>query len=123
MHLVKKISDWFISQMMLKYYKHLHDFLDQRMAIPDFPSHTVSVERAVKRVTEAGKTRGMVGFCHKWKLVVCCQSLNLNKIWQNWFSMQKPTRRRSPQETSLQINLQDPQVLYNILLHGFLMIC
>ena len=35
--------------------KDLHDFLDQRMAIPDFPSHTVSVERAVKRVTEAGK--------------------------------------------------------------------
>ena len=35
--------------------KELHKFHDERMAIPDFPSHTVSVERVVKRVTEAGK--------------------------------------------------------------------
>ena len=25
------------------------------MAVPDFPSHTISVERAVKRVSKAGK--------------------------------------------------------------------
>ena len=33
----------------------LYKYIDRRMAIPDFPSHTQSVERVVKRVSEAGK--------------------------------------------------------------------
>ena len=35
--------------------KDLYVYVERRMAVPDFPSHTISVERAVKRVSKAGK--------------------------------------------------------------------